>query len=198
MPDTKKSTVSLSEELEGLRRQTQDIETRRADVYRRSLEAADEEDKVCSDAMASMMSEYRPLRGVSYPITVSGMSLTGEAWSPRSLTASAGAYVKVRPCSPEYGGKTYLGVLVGDIAMSYSVRLDRESEILHVSPGRKNPAIFIPETASVVMGAGSWWGKIESPEQLRDITDDRIASVWYVQALKQLAGATTQEEQHDG
>lgn len=36
----------------------------------------------------------------------------------------------------------------------------------------------------IIFGAESWWGIIESLEELKDITDDDINNIWYVKALK--------------
>ena len=46
--------------------------------------------------------------------------------------------------------------------------------------------IFVPELNEVVWGCGSFWQKIRSKEQLKNITDGDINNVWYVKALKQI------------
>ena len=52
-----------------------------------------------------------------------------------------------------------------------------------------NPMIWIPERGEIVYGCGSWWGSIESMDQLSEITDATISNVWYVKALDDLEGA---------
>lgn len=93
-------------------------------------------------------------------------------------------FVSIRPCAEEYNKKTYLGVLIGDVATSVSGKISNKELI--VSPSMMNPAIYIPETNSIVYGFASWWGKIKSPDQLREITTNDINNVWYVAALKEL------------
>ena len=47
-----------------------------------------------------------------------------------------------------------------------------------------NPAIYVFDLQRIIFGAESWWGIIENPEELKDITDDDINNIWYVKALK--------------
>ena len=96
-----------------------------------------------------------------------------------------GDMVAVRPCAAEYENKTFLGVLIGDIALSIGATLDQD-DVLTIRRQRYNPAIFIPEKNAVVYGCGSWWGKIESEDQLKNISDKDIESIWYVKALRQI------------
>ena len=65
--------------------------------------------------------------------------------------------------------------------------------MLHVSLSRHNPLIFIPSTGQVVLGAESWWGEIENPEKLREITNEDIDGLWYVQAMKSLTSPSSGE-----
>jgi hypothetical protein len=50
-----------------------------------------------------------------------------------------------------------------------------------------NPAIFVFDLKKIVYGAESWWGMVESEDDLRDITDSTIDNVWYVKAMKEMA-----------
>ena len=43
-----------------------------------------------------------------------------------------------------------------------------------------NPAIFVPELGKIIFGMESWWGRIKSEEELKDITDGDIENVWHV------------------
>ena len=45
----------------------------------------------------------------------------------------------------------------------------------------------MPDLKRLVMGYESWWGIIESEEQLRQITNFDIENIWYVKALKALS-----------
>jgi hypothetical protein len=102
-----------------------------------------------------------------------------------------GTPVKVRSCKAEHGDKTYFGILIGDVALSPNVSIDKEGT-MHVSMGSYNPAIFIPELKTIVYGCESWWGEIESADDLlKLITDDTIKNVWYVKALSSIKPAPT-------
>ena len=94
-----------------------------------------------------------------------------------------GALVKVRPCGEEYHNKTYLGFYIGEMPTQIYQSYNPETNILTITKDR-NPAIFIPKLKKIVFGYESWWGEIKSEEDLKDITDDDIANVWYVKLLK--------------
>lgn len=100
---------------------------------------------------------------------------------------SCGDQVKVRPCGKEYGDKTYFGILLGEIPLSISAGVDKEGN-LNISRSMYNPAIFVPDLKKIIYGCGSWWGKIESEEELNKlITDETIENVWYVKILSSKA-----------
>ena len=97
---------------------------------------------------------------------------------------TTGTFVAVRPCDDECEGKTYLGIFLGNLALSMSVRYSSKDMNLYPQYTMHNPAMWVPELKRIIMGCGSWWGKITSPDDLRKITDADIDNVWYVQALK--------------
>jgi len=99
-----------------------------------------------------------------------------------------GAPVKIRPCGEEYKDKTYFGILIGDVALSISESIQKDDpNTLHIKRSMYNPAIFIPELKEIVYGCGSWWGEIESEEDLKEvITEDTINNIWYVKMLTAL------------
>jgi len=99
-----------------------------------------------------------------------------------------GTPVKVRPCKKDCENKTYFGILLGDLALSMSSRITSDFK-LEVSPAFYNPAIFVPELNDIIYGCESWWGRIESEEELSElITDDVIKNVWYMKMLKNFSG----------
>jgi len=87
----------------------------------------------------------------------------------KGFGAQPGEFVSVRPCGDEHGNKTYLGIYVGDVNI-----------------GIPNPCIWVPDLKEYIFGCESWWGRIKSPEQLRQITDADIENVWYVRALREI------------
>lgn len=97
-------------------------------------------------------------------------------------------YVKVRPCNEKYEGKTYFGVHLGEVSLGLSSHVNKDDkDVLVVSKSRYNPLIYIPETNSTVLGCGSFWGKINTKEELKEITNTDIDNIWYVKALKELS-----------
>lgn len=101
----------------------------------------------------------------------------------KGFSCKPGALVKIRPCSDEYKDKTFVGFYIGDIALSSSISLTDEKKI-QLNFSRHNPAIFVPELREIIYGCESWWGEIESIDDLKDITNEDIDNVWYVKLMK--------------
>lgn len=89
-----------------------------------------------------------------------------------------GSLVQVRPCGKEYGDKTYLGFLIGEIALGSSLTIKEDK--IQCNFAQHNPAIFVPELGKIIYGIESWWSVIKSTEQLKEITNDDIENTWYV------------------
>lgn len=104
-------------------------------------------------------------------------------------------FVKVRPCDTEkWPDGTYVGILLGDMPLGSWHHMYVPSEKKLTITAHGNPAILVLDKKTgapldIVWGAGSWWGPINSPEDLEDITDEDIENVWYVQAIKAMAEA---------
>lgn len=104
---------------------------------------------------------------------------------PIKINGNSGSFVSIRPCAEEYGDKTYLGMYIGEIATSSIVNI--KDDKLVCSWSSYNPAIFVFDLSRVIFGYESWWGEIESEEDLRKITDIDIENVWYVKVLKTMS-----------
>lgn len=98
-----------------------------------------------------------------------------------------GELVSIRPVGEEYEKKTFLGIYLGTMAQAVYVKYNNESKAITAEFGWDNPAIFVPALKKTIYGYESWWGKIESEDQLQEITDNDINNVWYVKALKEMA-----------
>jgi len=109
--------------------------------------------------------------------------------APLFSRAKQGGFVAVRPAKDS---KTYLGIYLGDLGIMVGGTRDGNDLTLARSYG--NPCIFVPALNNLVYGCESWWGVIKSPEHLREITDNDISDVWYVQALKAMVEEDTAEE----
>lgn len=179
-------TESLRDELKRIGSEIETLEARRREIYKRSLDAP-EEQKVGPDFVARLESED-PWPEMSWPKIVSGIEW-GDAEMIRSRRNSKGAaWVAVRPCDESLSGRTYLGFLLGDMALSISARYDEASGVLSITPAMHNPAIWVPDLGRLVFGCGSWWSEIKKPDDLRQITDADIDNAWYVRAMKDIAG----------
>lgn len=164
-------------ELEEINAEIERLEARKLELYKQSLNSPDEE-KLLADWLAGALIDTSRAR-LTYPIAISGIHVAGSYATYRKP-----ALVKVRPCGNEFEGKTFLGVLVGDLPRGLSVSVNTETKVLHVENGWYNPAIIIPSRQRIVFGAESWWGEIKRPEDFEEITDEDINNVPYVQALK--------------
>lgn len=94
-----------------------------------------------------------------------------------------GIPVKVRSCLAEHGTDTHFGILLGEVPlhMGHSVS---DNGVVTASMSHHNPAIYVPALKAVVYGCQSWWGEIDSQEELQEvITNDTINDIWYVQML---------------
>lgn len=129
----------------------------------------------------------------AFPLIVTNLKMTGSALQP-SLFKPQATWVSVRPCDEALKGKTFLGWLLGEIASGLYAQMSADGT-LQVSMGYHNPAIFVPELGKVVFGYESWWAAINSPDDLRRISDTDINNVWYVRALRDLESAAASKQQ---
>lgn len=130
---------------------------------------------------------------MDFPITVNSISYEDLEPIKKPLFGNCGDMVGVRPVSDEYENKTLLGILLGDAVIGSGCFLEKEGVLRIVS--QRNPAIFVPELNKIIFGYESWWGQIESVEELHQITDEDINNVWYVKALADLM---EKEGEHTG
>jgi hypothetical protein len=178
------SPRDLKAELASIDEQIKSLEDRRAEIYRASVEAPDDQ-KVCEDFLAEMLGEAADRRrDIQYPIEVTGIT-----YGDRPLlekTRNTGRWVAIRPCDKQLGGKTFIGIMLGDVALSISVSVHRETHVAVVGLAHYNPAIWVPDLQRIVYGCESWWGVVKGPDDLRKITDQSINNLWYVKAAKEM------------
>jgi hypothetical protein len=151
--------------------------------------------------LAITTDEDGPGKGeIVFPITVNKIKFDGgDAYRGKRLFGGkCGDFVSVRPCAERHGKKTFLGILIGEVAVSMGVVFDKKDGTLGVQRYGHNPMIFIPDLNEVVFGYESWWGPIRNADELRQITDEDIQNVWYVKALKALTSSETVSGGRDG
>lgn len=130
------------------------------------------EKEYCCDEFESMY--------IGYPFVVDDVKIDEIKYN-NSLSCEVGELVKIRPCDDK--NKTYLGVSLGDLPISNSISLNQKDSVLKII-NLTNPAFYVFELKKIIFGCESWWGKIKSIDELKDITDGEIANVWYVKLLK--------------
>lgn len=177
--------MSAKDRLVEIDREIESLEEERRKLYKESLSAPDNE-KLCEDWIADQLAKKSFVGTVRYPVVVNGIDISGEIFDDTYNSRKTGQLVAIRPCFKERGNRTFLGVYLGDFARYVSCTRNRESRVLHISPGGYNPAIYVPDLGRVVYGCESWWGPLQSKEALKSITDEDINNVWYMKALKQL------------
>jgi hypothetical protein len=84
-----------------------------------------------------------------------------------------GTPVSVRPVTPVYGGKTYLGLYLGEIPALTGITLEDTTNTIFIHNGG-NPAIYVPILRKIIMGYESWWGVIDDPAHPRQITEQDL------------------------
>lgn len=137
--------------------------------------------KIITDDFCENCPNYKS-QYIKYPITVNAVNNEKVYYSENK---ELGKLCKIKPCGKEYNDKTYLGFFLGNLPLSIHTSYNEVTKEL--SNGLfTNPAIFIPELGKIIFGCESWWSIIENPEDLKEITDEDINNVWYVQALKHL------------
>jgi len=119
---------------------------------------------------------------IKYPLEISGVKGKITPISKGFAGHNYGTMVAVKPCNDV---KTFLGMYLGEVPVTFNTRYNKETKELEVVTNN-NPAIYVPDLDKIVYGIESWWGVIKNEEQLKDITDEDIDNVWYVKALKEL------------
>ena len=132
-------------------------------------------------------------RFIEYPITVTKIDVQ-EFDGKLLYHEDVGKLAKVRPCGEEYGGKTYIGIFLGDIPHSPHVSHNPQTGALQIR-AHCNPAIFVPTLNKVIFGMESWWSIVRNEKDMdKEITDELINNQWYVRLAKMMSGDERQKE----
>lgn len=183
---------ALSDELQTIEAELARLEARKCELYRQSVEAPENE-KICANSLAEILAEPEIFQRIEYPISVYGITFSGDLHRARGRH-KPGALVRVRPCEAEFDSKTFLGIYLGDYARSVGCARNPKTGVLEVYLVDNNPTIWIPSRERIVYGFDSWWGRIETVEELTAISDETIDGLFYVQALRTLTGGNASAE----
>lgn len=119
-------------------------------------------------------------RFIEYPVTINGIQ--NEDINTDGIGHACGALCEVRPCGDEYGGKSYIGIYVGELPIGIMTTLSKDGVLKNCTVN--NPAIFVPELRKLVYGRESWWHELKSIDDFKGISDDDIENTWYVKLLR--------------
>lgn len=171
--------TELGRELEKLECELAALNERRADLYRRSLEAP-EDAKAGPDIVANAMLKgpLSPKNAVSYPIELQGIGW--EPDNPPALELGAPVWARVQP----HGDETqYLGVLVGDLASAVQAQLGA-GNVLHLKHCMHVAMLFVPHLGRFVSGFSCQWSQIDTLAQLEPFAPDNPEDdPWYSAAF---------------
>lgn len=98
------------------------------------------------------------------------------------MSSKLGTLVKIRPVDDEYKDKTFVGFYLGELATSFTISITDDK--IQLNFAGHNPAIFVPDLGKIIYGYESWWGKIDSIDDLKSITDKDIDDIWYMKLFK--------------
>lgn len=125
-------------------------------------------------------------RFIKYPLTIQGID--NAEIDTSGLGHDCGELCEISPCGKEYGGKSYIGIYLGDLPIAITSSYHRETGIL-TNRTMNNPAIFVPELKKIIYGCESWWREIKSIEDFNGISKEDIENTWYVKLLKIMGGS---------
>lgn len=117
---------------------------------------------------------------MEFPMTVEEIVLHRTDTSKHEVTP-----VAVR-LAGDNDDKTYLGFLLDSVTSDFSMSYNRATKQLNAFV-YNTPTIFVPELNRVVYGNESWWRRLKSENDLKDITDADINGQWYVAALRAMS-----------
>lgn len=123
-------------------------------------------------------------RYIETPLSIlNGICLHELEYSKRGLhqKEDIGKFVKCMVCADK---KTYLGIYLGEFPQSISLSYNRDDQTMDIQPSFYNPAMWVMQLNRIVWGSESYWGIIEKPEDLKNITTEDVNSIWYVKLLK--------------
>lgn len=169
--------MTNAERLDQLIAQIEELKSEVRAIALASLAETDPGQKIGPDSMAEFFSRPTPTKPLLIRSVFWGDGVPVKIRTP--------VFVSVRPCEDD--AKTHLGIYFADVACGATLRAKPEGGLFSVEIGYHNPAIWIPGENRVVLGCASWWRKLTTPEDLKEITDADIASVWYVRALAEIA-----------
>lgn len=113
---------------------------------------------------------------IEYPVTINGIKNHEIVYDEKP------SLCMVRPCAEEYKNKTFLGLYLGCLPITIQTTLDKTGTLSNFTS--KNPAIYVFELNKIVWGYESFWQRINSVDDFKNITDEDIDNVWYVKLLK--------------
>jgi hypothetical protein len=166
------------------------LNRRRAEIYQRSLKAAEDE-KACIDAVANAMLSG-PLSAkneITWPIDVNGVAWADEPAAFQRMRERAWVKLALKK-QPEY---SYLGLHLADIATAVQARYGSE-KLLHLSHAGHVPAYWCPAIARVVLPAEATVSVLSGPDELTDLYGPEAVHPWHAFAWEDLSADRSDDE----
>lgn len=116
---------------------------------------------------------------IQFPISISGIENQQIPTEPEGICR----WVRIRPCSSKFEDRTYLGIFLGTLPIGISTSYEENTGKLS-NHAVCNPAILVPDLKKILYGMESWWDFIETPEELKELTDASIDQMWYAQLAR--------------
>lgn len=127
---------------------------------------------------------------IEFPIVVEEIEYGDfEPWNNNICLA------KVRIASDK-NKRTWLALYLGNFPHMPYVNYSDKTKKLKFGMAT-NPCLYVPALGRIVWGDESWWSRIESKDDLKDITDSDIDSQWYMQLLDCLNEESAEDERTD-
>jgi len=166
----------LGRELQALQAELVELNTRRADLYRRSLEAS-QDNKAVQDFISNMMlnGPLSDRQQISYPLQVNGIEWTAD--NPPVLTRDPkSAWVEVMPHGTN---EWHLGIHVADFASAVEARLGTGNllHLRHVAPVQMLYVPYLGRTFTVFEAAMRPIETLKSLDKFRP--DPEFANPWF-------------------
>jgi hypothetical protein len=148
---------SLSDELANLEAELADLNDRRVDLYRRSLQAAQHE-KACGDLVSNAMltGPLGKQNKIEWPVQLNGIGWVPDG-PPVYSRRDPSAWVRIQVIGTS---ELHLGLHLGDVATAVQAHIGQQDKMLHLSYQGHNPAVYVPALNKIVMGFAAMWAPL--------------------------------------
>lgn len=166
------------------------LNRRRAELYRRSLKAAEHE-KACIDTVANAMllGPLSATNEITWPLDVNGVAWADDPAAFKRMRERGWVKLALKK-QPEY---SYLGLHLADIATAVQARFGSD-KLLHLSHAGHVPAYWCPAIARVVLPAEANISHLNGPDDLTDLYGPEAVHPWHAFAWEDLSADRSDDD----